>query len=225
MIVCVILIECNIKDGLVLRLRDLEIELQNLEQINEHDITLEQYPTPAPIAASILYSAQIEHGDIIGKLVCDLGCGNGIFGIGAALLGAQRVIGVDVQSKALKVCQRNLLPRLEIYDTIDWVLGDVSSLELRVNVDTVVTNPPFGTKKRGADLRFLEKAASIATVVYSIHLAGEKNRIFLRDAIERLGASITQIETFEFPIGRLYDFHKKAKHVIQTDLYRICTRK
>ena len=160
-----------------------------------------------------------------GSSVLDLGCGNGIFSIGAALLGAKRVIGVDVQSKALKVCQRNLMTRLEIHDTIDWVLGDVSSLELSVNVDTVVTNPPFGTKKRGADLKFLEKAASIATVVYSIHLAGEKNRVFLRNAIERLGASITQIETFEFQLGRIYDFHKKPKHVIQTDLYRIRTRK
>ena len=207
-----------------MRLRDLEIELQSLEPMDEHDVTLEQYPTPASIAATILYSAQMEHADIADKTVCDLGCGNGIFTVGAALLGAQRVIGVDVQSKALKVCQRNLKARLEIQDTITWVLGDVSSLELRANVDTVVTNPPFGTKKRGADLKFLEKAVSIATVVYSIHLAGDKNREFLRSAIERLGASITRIETFEFPIGRLYDFHKKPKHVIQTDLYRISTR-
>ena len=207
-----------------MRLRDLEIALQSLEPMDEHDVTLEQYPTPASIAATILYSAQMEHADIADKTVCDLGCGNGIFTVGAALLGAQRVIGVDVQSKALKVCQRNLKARLEIQDTITWVLGDVSSLELRANVDTVVTNPPFGTKKRGADLKFLEKAVSIATVVYSIHLAGDKNREFLRSAIERLGASITRIETFEFPIGRLYDFHKKPKHVIQTDLYRISTR-
>ncbi len=222
--ICVLKIDCDIKEGIKLRLRDLEIELQSLEPIDERDVTLEQYPTPAPIAASILYSAQIEHADIADKVVCDLGCGNGIFAIGAALLGAQRVLGVDVQSKALKVCQRNLMARLEIHDTINWVLGDVSSLELGATVDTVVTNPPFGTKKRGADLKFLEKAVSIATVVYSIHLAGEKNRVFLRNAIERLDASITGIETFEFPIGRLYDFHKKPKHMIQTDLYRICTR-
>jgi putative methylase len=215
----------DLKEDLELRLRDLEIELQSLTQISEHDVTLEQYPTPAPIVASILYSAQLEHADIANKVVCDLGCGNGIFAIGAALLGARRVIGVDVQSKALKVCQMNLLTRLEIHDTINWVLGDVSSLNLRATVDTVVTNPPFGTKKRGADLKFLEKAVSIATVVYSIHLAGEKNRVFLRNAIERLGARITQIETFEFPIAKLYEFHKKTKHVIQTDLYRICTER
>jgi putative methylase len=208
-----------------LRLKELEIELQSLEQISDHDVTLEQYPTPAPIAASILYSAQIEHADITDKVVCDLGCGNGIFAIGAALLRAKQVIGIDVQSKALKVCQKNLDTRLEIYNTIDWVLGDVASLEMRTNVDTVVTNPPFGIKKRGADLKFLEKAMSIATVVYSMHLANEKNRVFLRNAIERLDASITQIETFEFPIMKLFEFHTKPKHVIQTDLYRICTKK
>ncbi len=203
-----------------LRLRDLEIALQSIERIDEHDISLEQYPTPPSIAASVLYAAQMEHHDIAGKTICDLGCGDGIFAIGAALLGAERVIGIDVQSKALKVSQRNSIA-LGTDDTTDWVLGDVSSFEVRGPLDTVVTNPPFGVKKRGADLRFLRKALQIARTTYSMHLASDKNRAFLRNAIEDLGGEVAQVETFEFPIDRIYDFHKKPKHLIGVDLYRI----
>jgi len=206
-----------------LRLRDLEITLESITRTGEYDVSLEQYPTPSKIASAILFAAQMEHQDIAGKIVVDLGCGDGIFGLGAALLGAHHVIGIDVQSKALKASQMNSR-MLGTEGTVDWVLGDVSSFQLHCLVDTVVSNPPFGVKKRGADLRFLRKAISIANVTYSIHLAGDKNRIFLEKEVEKLGARVTQIETFQFPIGKLFDFHKKHVHMIDVDLYRICSK-
>ncbi len=205
-----------------MRLRDLEIALESIKRLDKYDVSLEQYPTPATIAASVLYAAQMEHNDITDKTVCDLGCGDGIFTIGAALLGANHAIGVDVQSKALKASQMNSRS-LGTEDTVDWILGDVSSLQVRCLVDTVVSNPPFGVKKRGADLRFLKKAISIAAVTYSMHLAGDKNRVFLKNEIDKLGARVTQLETFQFPIGRLFEHHKKQKHIVDVDLYRICT--
>ncbi len=206
-----------------MRLRDLEITLESIERSGEYEVSLEQYPTPSRIASAILFAAQMEHSDIIDKTVIDLGCGDGIFALGAALLGAQRVIGIDVQSKALKVSQMNSR-LLGTEGTVDWVLGDVSSLQLHCLVDTVVSNPPFGVKKRGADLRFLRKAISIADVTYSIHLSGDKNRIFLEKEVENLGARVTQIETFQFPIGKLFDFHRKQVHMVDVDLYRICSK-
>ncbi|MGY5876778.1 MAG: 50S ribosomal protein L11 methyltransferase, partial [Candidatus Thorarchaeota archaeon] len=112
-----------------MRLRDLEIALQSMNRITEYDVTLEQYPTPANIAAAILFDAQITHNDITDKDIIDLGCGDGIFAIGAALLGAKRVIGIDVQSKALKVSQTNS-SLLGTETTTDFVLGDVEYLTL-----------------------------------------------------------------------------------------------
>ncbi len=203
-----------------IRLKELEMLLQSLQGLSDLSASLEQYPTPPNIAATILFAAQVEHGDITGKTVLDLGCGNGIFAIGAALLGAQRAIGIDIQSTALKVARQNSI-LLGTVDITDWVLGDVTTLVLTKHIDTVVTNPPFGVKKRGADMAFLRTALSVADVVYSIHLSGEKNRTFLKSAIEALGGTVTQIETFEFPIGRLYNFHTKEKHHTRVDLYRI----
>jgi len=206
-----------------LRLRDLEIKLEAMQRLGEYSVSLEQYPTPAPIAASVLYAAQMEHKDITNRTVFDLGCGDGIFAIGAALLGASKVIGVDVQSKALKASQMNSR-LLGTEDIVDWILGDVSSLQLCCQIDTVVCNPPFGVKNRGADLRFLKTAISIADVIYSMHLAGDKNRTFLSKEIETLGATVTQLATFQFPIGRLFEYHKKMKHLVDVDLYRICVK-
>ncbi len=208
----------------VLRLRDLELALQSIERMQDLDVSLEQYPTPANVAASILFAAHMEHDDIHGKVVCDLGCGDGIFAIGSALLGAKRVIGVDVESKALKASRRNSA-LLGTEGATDWILADVSSFKVKEPIDTVVSNPPFGVKKRGADLRFLKTALSIASVTYSLHLAGEKNRTFLKRAVDDLGGVVKAIETFEFPIGRIYEFHKKERHLIGVDIYRIVRKK
>ncbi|MFX1485427.1 MAG: hypothetical protein ACFFCP_19815, partial [Promethearchaeota archaeon] len=62
-----------------MRLRDLEIALESIKRLNEYCVSLEQYPTPAPIVASVLYAAQMEHKDITNRTVIDLGCGDGIF--------------------------------------------------------------------------------------------------------------------------------------------------
>ena len=46
---------------------------------------LEQYMTPASIVADVLFLAY-HWGDIKDKTIIDLGCGTGIFAVGAALV-------------------------------------------------------------------------------------------------------------------------------------------
>ncbi len=208
-----------------MRLRDLEIALQSLQRFDAYDkesFILDAYPTPANIAAAILFSAEMDHGDIDGKVVLDLGCGDGVFAHGAALLRAEHVVGVDLHSESLRVAQNNSI-ELGTEDRISFVLGDVNFLTPKKTIDTVFENPPFGTRNRGADVAFLRKALSIAKVVYSIHLVGPdgKNRPFLSSKIEELGGSVTQIENFQFPIKAIYHRHQKEKHLINVDLYRV----
>ncbi len=131
-------------------------------------------------------------------------------------------MGIDLHSEVLAVARENALV-LETEDKTSFVLGDVNNLALKNPIDTVVSNPPFGVKKRGADMVFLRKALSIAKVIYSIHLVGPegKNRPFLNSQIKELGGTVTQIENFQFPIRAIYERHQKQKHLINVDLYRV----
>ena len=67
--------------------RQLEILLQKVPKPTTPVPQLEQYMTPAPIAADIIFTAYL-WGDIENKTVVDLGCGTGIFSVGAVLAGA-----------------------------------------------------------------------------------------------------------------------------------------
>ena len=49
----------------------------------------------------------LDKADLTGKTVIDYGCGSGILAIAAALLGANKVIGVDTDPQALEATQAN----------------------------------------------------------------------------------------------------------------------
>jgi len=49
----------------------------------------------------------LDQADLTGKTVIDYGCGSGILAIAAALLGAEKVIGVDTDPQALEATQAN----------------------------------------------------------------------------------------------------------------------
>ena len=70
--------------------KKLEIFLQQVPPHPAPIPHLEQYITPATIAADILFTA-FHLQDIKKRHLADYGCGTGIFAIGAGLLGANKV--------------------------------------------------------------------------------------------------------------------------------------
>lgn len=62
---------------------------------------------------------QSQYGDITGKVVGDLGSGCGALSIGAAILDAALVLGFELDTEALQLCQQNIVEHeLENIDLI-----------------------------------------------------------------------------------------------------------
>ncbi|MEM3439536.1 MAG: METTL5 family protein [Candidatus Bathyarchaeia archaeon] len=191
-----------------------------MEEIKPHPNpkeALEQYTIPARTAAEILFLAQAVHGDLEGKRVADLGCGTGRLSIGAALLGAELVVGVDIDPEAIAVATRN--SESVGVRGIQWVISDISAL--RGTFDTVIQNPPFGVRRRGADRAFLEKALELGRVIYSLHKSDPDSREFIKRLVEKQGGAITHLYQMDIYIPPTFDFHIKRKHRVAVDLYRV----
>ena len=199
--------------------KELEILLQKVPSYEEPIPNLEQYTTPANIAADIL-SVAYQFGDIENKTILDLGCGTGIFSVGASILGAKKVIGIDVDERSIKIA-KNYAKENNL--KITFLKKDIS--EIAVKCDTIIMNPPFGAQKRNknADRKFIEKGFESSNVIYSLHLS--KTIPFLEKMITSLLGEINYYKEYNFPIKNTYDFHEKKYINYDVTLLRIVTKK
>ncbi|KAK4601913.1 hypothetical protein RGQ29_011136 [Quercus rubra] len=202
-----------------MKLKQLEGLLGDLQQFSDPKVELEQYPTGPHIASRMLFTAENSFGDISSKVVADFGCGCGTLGAAAALLGAEHVIGIDIDSQSLEIASLNA-EDLEL--DINLIQCDVKNLGWRgQTVDTVVMNPPFGTRKKGADMEFLSVALKIASqAVYSLHKTSTRDHI-KRAALRDFNSSSAEVLCeLRFDVPQLYKFHKKKEVDIAVDLWR-----
>jgi len=204
-----------------MKLKRLEMTLQRVAGFSSPRPALEQYQTPAPLAARLLYHALMK-GDIEGKVVCDLGSGTGVLAIGAALLGAASVKGVDVDKKAVDIAYANA----ELLDAdVKFIVADVKDQTLPEVLglcDTVIMNPPFGAQKVHADRPFIDLAISVAPVIYSIFNAGSTQFIKTyttgrAEIDERVGGL--------FAMKRTFSFHTQDIQEIGVEILRLKRKK
>ena len=156
----------------------------------------------------------LARGDLQGRRVLDPGCGNGVLGIAAGLLGAADVVGVDVDPEAIEVARRNAR---RVGVTGAWRVADVR--EVSGPFDTVLMNPPFGAQRRHADLPFLDRALEVGRVVYGFHNA--KAEVFVLRRIRSRGARVTDRLEYAFPIPRSFPFHRRDRERIPVVLLRV----
>lgn len=205
------------------RLRRRELE-RALEAVPPHPAPrpeLEQYRTPADVAAGLLWAA-LEAGDVAGRRVLDLGCGTGMFSLGAALCGAQEVLGVDVDPASVEVARSVMADRpeagrvrLKVADLAEWRPGAW---------DTVVMNPPFGAQRgnRRGDRTFYERAAQAVRPEGSVwFLAQPVSERFLAAYARELGASVERVEQWDYPLEASFAFHEEAVRRVRVGGYRM----
>lgn len=197
--------------------KELEIILQKVPTFINPIPNLEQYLTPANIAADIIYLAY-QFGDIRDKIIIDLGCGTGIFSFGAYITGAGKVIGIDIDKNCIEIAKE--YANKNKYD-ITFVISNLNDFDLKC--DTVLMNPPFGAQKSNInmDQQFIIKGFKIGSVLYSLHLT--KTIPFIEKLIVKNGGDITFSKKYNFPIRWIFNFHKKNVVNFDITLLRIIT--
>lgn len=203
------------------KLKKLEEYLQSVDPFEKPKVLLEQYITPSHIASNLLFTIQNNYDDLDGKLVGDLGCGTGMLSIGSAILGAAHIIGFDIDSAALAVAKTNV-DEMEV-SNVDFVQSDVLAVDgssWHKAFDTVIMNPPFGTKKNaGMDMKFLKTAIQLSNhVVYSLHKTATRD--FIQKKTKELNVEGKVIAELCYNLESSYKFHKKSSVDIEVDVWR-----
>ncbi len=208
-----------------LRSKYLEIILERIPSFRNPKLHLEQYITPTPIAAKILWLAFLR-GDIEGKIVLDLGCGTGRLAIGSALLGAKEVICIDIDPEALSIARRSYEELCSEFalSPIMFVVMDLRknpSLYPRSMECTVIMNPPFGVQSRGADIEFLKCSMRLCRTIYSIHKFSEGFLKILNDLCRGYGFTYEIINRINFPIRWFLPKHRRKVYYVDSLIIRL----
>lgn len=205
--------------------KDVEILLSGLKGLENQKLELEQYSTESGVAADFLWTVFMR-GDLEGKVVGDFGCGNGVIGIGALLLGAKKVIFVDVDEDAIIIARenvKNVEKKLGVKFEKSFFKNDISVFNKKVGL--VLQNPPFGVQKTHADKAFLIKAMKCGKKVYSFHKLETKR--FVEKFAEDEGWNVRLVREYKFPLrkggkaGRGYKFWKKKVHYVDVGVWEM----
>jgi len=182
---------------------------------------LEQYTTPAEIALAMASFAK-EAGLLEGATVADLGAGTCRIALAALLLGASKAIAVDVDERLAAPCLA-ASRYLGVEDRLSYVVSYISSEEgplMPGAVDLVLTNPPFGVWRRGADTEFLVYAMRLRPrAVIAVVKSG--NLEFHRRVAEREGFSLKLIGLFDFPIPASMPHHRSRIRRVRVDVIEL----
>jgi len=231
-----------------MKLRKLEIALEKVEGFETPNVNYEQYKTPATVAAPFLHLAFMS-GDIEGKTVYDLGCGTGILSIGAAILGAKKVTGFDIDENAVSCAVKNAAEMsaeingagMNETNTEGMNMDETSMNETNANetirfavLDVSKIPECIGSGKlKRADTVLMnppfgaqEKGndrpflkAALEAGAVIYSIHNKGSRAFIEKFIKP--AVITDCFITDFPIRKTFDFHKKEIQTIDVEIYRI----
>ncbi len=201
-----------------MRLRSLAIQLSKLQEISSPNLNLEQYQTEGEIAARWLFDIQSFDDLKPGCRVVDLGCGNGILGIGAVLMGAGSAILIDSDEKSCEVSTRNV-ESLGISDSVKIVNSKIGEKDIEIReADIVVSNPPWGTQKKASDRPFLEEIISIGTIAHLMH---SSQATHIRNFFNEFGWSSEEYGDLDFALPATYGHHSRMRGRTRASLWRI----
>jgi putative methylase len=130
------------------------------------------------------------------------------------MMGSGKVVGVDIDEKSIALARENAIAAGV---QVKWVVSDIKDVLGRY--DTVLMNPPYGTRSPHLDVQFLEQAFELAPILYSIHKSSTRD--FLRRAIERRNRRVDAVRSMSLEIPHLFPFHQKKWENVEVDLYRI----
>lgn len=183
-------------------------QLSEVEDFENPKVKLEQYLTPAHLAADLVYTAYMQ-GDIQGKEVVDLGSGTGMLAVGASLMDGD-VVAVEKDEDAVEEMKANR----KAFD-LDFKVLNEDIEEVELEADTVVMNPPFSVHSE-LGMKFWQKAVEIGSKVYAISPRGKRSAI--KDFVEKSGFRVVATEGYTVSLPPTFGFHTEASQEIEVDI-------
>ena len=195
----------------------LRIVLSKFASYLNPKVELEQYITPTEVV--------LDWFDFLWELKnrknltsADFGAGTGRLTAMLAFLGFKEIYAIEKDKDAFLVLNYNIKTFLKNYlDRIHLINDDLRNFN--EEVDVVVSNPPFGSKRRGQDRIFIGKSLQLSKVAYM--LANPLSLPLYEKLAEEWSKKVKVIRVYKFRIERQYPFHRLKEKTYKVALCKI----
>ena len=179
------------------------------------DRRLEQYTTPAEEALKI--AVHLSSRGHLDETIVDLAAGTCRLALAALLAGAPRAVAVDADPRLAGLCMqaaRRLDLEGRLQPVTSWITRGRGPLS-RARV--IMSNPPWGVWRRGADWEILSYALSLRpSVVIAILKSG--NIAFHKEKAREHGYTVRLLWSFSFPVPASMPGHRSRVRRFTADV-------
>mgnify|MGYP003308922617 FL=1 len=89
---------------------------------------------------------------------------------------------------------------------------------IRDRYDLIISNPPWGRQKEGADSDFIEYILASKTITHIMHSANAKH---LKKRFEDMNWSVEMYGEADFPLPASYSHHKMSRGATRAGFWRL----
>ncbi len=153
--------------------------------------------------------------------ILDIGTNNGALLLYAHKLGCKKLIGVDINSEAIKLCKENMI----LNNVSNYELYDCGVQNLNINkVDVIISNPPYfknSLVNDNVDLKRARHDVSLSLdelISNSNRLLKNNGRIILVYKTTELIYLIKLLDEYKFGITKLQFINDESKEYSNTFL-------
>ena len=139
-------------------------------------VKLEQYMTPYDVTADF-FALLNNSMEIAGKVVADFCCGTGLYSAASYFLDAKEIYSFEIDTDAINSCKETMESFEDCVSHVEQVdLTNPAMIEkYSGSFDTVIMNPPFGTKdNEGIDMQLLKTAICVILAIPTIYSAAKE---------------------------------------------------
>ncbi len=189
---------------------------KEVPEIPEPIEALEQYTVPGDLAALMAWDVAGRYS-IEDSRILDLGAGTCRLAIALGLLGAQTILAIEYDKRLIELCQENIR-RLNLSYIVQpiqaWITRNAGIVQ---GIDIVVSNPPFGVIRKGADRNFIEFALS-KNVKAAYFIVKSGNYDFHRSLGAKYGYTTRLLVNYRFPIKASMKKHRSRIRRVDVDV-------
>ena len=177
--------------------------LSKLERNTSNKLKLEQYGTDIDTAYEVTEFIG-QNLSFEGMKVADIGCGDGILGISAAVSGASETDMYDIDELQVEIAGKNV-EKLGLKN-VNIIKKDLFDIDKKY--DIIVSNPPFGFQSNFSIVAFIKKVGEISNNFFFLY----KDNLSIRKIIQANNLSISKLTGIKLQKS-LY-FHKKTSYTL-----------